>query len=677
VDVYLPSKFAEEDNQEPVLADCSSLSLTDPVVASLLATAALTIVHVYPKDVSDKAGPSRELKELLGSASRPRSMVVLIRDVETWKSQSRAILDATMDVFKANVAIIIDVPNFMKSVLDRGTIYKMVYNNIHSVWGKAVKGFITPSLSVLRRGGSKSPNVMSLVESSSSLTQQLWAILEAENVGGNRVSTRLFPFSTATTRLLQLKRDERRVREEGGIDTEQSLTLIAKERGSWNSFLSNSQPSRAIQWFCKLIVSAKVSDSWTLARIAHEVNEALNYWKQPIMEPLLKEQRECMDAGDVKGAQEVHAQIEELNISIDSFWTELETLTSPDSPWEQAPVLEADVELIHAAYAFSILAGAPIQLLKGAPLRLTDTAFLKAILAAGTASMMAAESGGVIASQQILVVSVIGAQSSAKSTLLNFLFGCNFVTRAGRCTRGLYASFLRLQDGRLLVVLDTEGLLSIESNPGESGDVFDGQMTLLAMACSQLVLINHKGEVSRQLQDLLEVCMFALKHLRVTNFQPDIFFVLRDQHDRSPTVHEDMLRHMKRHLSGCASRLGLKLEDVLRLNASSIHLLPSAYVSQGVLNEAFPEEVLKLRASVLRVLNETVARQTEADSSRMGAWHTLEQWYTHCNSVWETLVQFGHNLLHNLGTIMSFSDNPLNRLVLSREFKSCLFPKKL
>ncbi|TEB18085.1 hypothetical protein C9890_0479 [Perkinsus sp. BL_2016] len=359
-----------------------------------------------------------------------------------------------------------------------------------------------------------------------------------------------------------------------------------------------------------------------------------------------------MDAGDLKEAQEIQAQIEELNISIDAFWTELEILTCPESPWEQATALVTDIEAIHQAYAYSILAGAPIQLLKGTPLRLTDMAFLKTILAAGNSAKSTTSTN---IDQQILVVSVIGAQSSAKSTLLNFLFGSNFVTRAGRCTRGLYASFMRLEDGRLLVVLDTEGLLSIESNPDEQGDVFDGQMTLLAMACSQLVLINHKGEVSRQLQDLLEVCMFALKHLRVTNFQPDIFFVLRDQHDRSPTVHEDMLRHMKRHLAGCASRLGLKLEDVLRLNASSIHLLPSAYVSQvdpmsgketSAVNETFPEEVVKLRSSVLKVLNETVSRQSDSDSSRMGAWHTLDQWYTHCNTVWETLIQFGHNLLH-------------------------------
>ena len=654
VDIYFsdnhgPKTVNGKQSVETVVADCSGLPLTDPTMCSLMAAAAVAIVHVYPKDVSDKAGPSKELKELLGSG-RSRWLIVLIRDSESWKPQCRGILDATIDAFKASIAITIEVPNYLKSSIDRVTIYKTVYNNVQSVWGKVLKGCYTPSLSILRKGGNGSSPNKTVMELTSPLSRELWALLDEEK-SGNRVSTKTFPFSTANTRLLQLKRDERRVREDGGVDCEQALTLIAKERGSWNSFLASSQPSRTIQWFCRIINLIGAGDSWKLARLAFEINETLDEWKQPQIEPLMKQQRELMDAGDMKGAQEIHAQIEELNISMDSFWTELEVLTSPDSPWEQATVLEADIESIHQAFAYSILAGAPVQLLKGTPLRLTDTAFLKSILAAGTASMGKRSA----ADQQIVVVSVIGAQSSAKSTLLNFLFGCNFVTRAGRCTRGLYASFLRLDDGRLMVVLDTEGLLSIESNPGESGDVFDGQMTLLAMACSQLVLINHKGEVSRQLQDLLEVCMFALKHLRVTNFQPDIFFVLRDQHDRSPTVHEDMLRHMKRHLSGCANRLGLKLEDVLRLNASSIHLLPSAYVSQilpmngkevPMINEAFPEEVLRLRASVMGVLNETIARQADSDTGRMGAWHTLEQWYTHCNTVWETLTQFGHNLLH-------------------------------
>jgi len=39
-----------------------------------------------------------------------------------------------------------------------------------------------------------------------------------------------------------------------------------------------------------------------------------------------------------------------------------------------------------------------------------------------------------------MIVSIIGPQSTGKSTLLNFLFGTNFQMSAGRCTRGLYAS---------------------------------------------------------------------------------------------------------------------------------------------------------------------------------------------------------------------------------------------
>ena len=39
-----------------------------------------------------------------------------------------------------------------------------------------------------------------------------------------------------------------------------------------------------------------------------------------------------------------------------------------------------------------------------------------------------------------IVVSIFGPQSSGKSTLLNYCFGCKFLTSAGRCTRGIYGS---------------------------------------------------------------------------------------------------------------------------------------------------------------------------------------------------------------------------------------------
>ena len=60
--------------------------------------------------------------------------------------------------------------------------------------------------------------------------------------------------------------------------------------------------------------------------------------------------------------------------------------------------------------------------------------------------------GRTLHNRELLVISVIGGQSSAKSTLMNYLFGCGFTTAAGRCTKGLYASLMQASDGRLLLL---------------------------------------------------------------------------------------------------------------------------------------------------------------------------------------------------------------------------------
>ena len=39
---------------------------------------------------------------------------------------------------------------------------------------------------------------------------------------------------------------------------------------------------------------------------------------------------------------------------------------------------------------------------------------------------------------RVIVVCVIGPQSSGKSTLMNFAFGTQFFTSTGRCTKGIY-----------------------------------------------------------------------------------------------------------------------------------------------------------------------------------------------------------------------------------------------
>jgi ABC-type lipoprotein export system ATPase subunit len=70
-----------------------------------------------------------------------------------------------------------------------------------------------------------------------------------------------------------------------------------------------------------------------------------------------------------------------------------------------------------------------------------------------------------ITTDRVAVVSILGPQSSGKSTLLNFLFGCDFATSEGRCTKGIYGNYFKFSNGAKyncdgVFLIDTEGLFA-------------------------------------------------------------------------------------------------------------------------------------------------------------------------------------------------------------------------
>ena len=91
-------------------------------------------------------------------------------------------------------------------------------------------------------------------------------------------------------------------------------------------------------------------------------------------------------------------------------------------------------------------------------------------------------------------MTILGPQSSGKSTLLNYLVGAKFRVSASRCTRGLNAMMLRtdFEEAKEILILDSEGLFSIE----RSDPKFDRRLAIFCMAVSNVLLINIKGKLS-------------------------------------------------------------------------------------------------------------------------------------------------------------------------------------
>eukprot|EP00929_Paragymnodinium_shiwhaense_P086744 TRINITY_DN47195_c0_g1_i2.p1 TRINITY_DN47195_c0_g1~~TRINITY_DN47195_c0_g1_i2.p1 ORF type:complete len:1807 (+),score=412.93 TRINITY_DN47195_c0_g1_i2:393-5813(+) len=705
------------------------------VLALTVTGGAVCLLHCGIADFHHKTGAvGKELQALLTSlstatapgagadAGRCRGVVILLRDMsaETWAARKEAV-EASLQPFNLVLGVIAvdDLRTFRSPARRAAAVERyraLVEEVLPNVAKAAPSGRASSSPEDLRQTynfllngqlplaaqGVAPPAAVdaSQMVSGNRLNGEFLGILGKAYATGATASV-LFPLTAVHRRLTQLRREELEgvgsstTNSTGGtsstttpIASSDTLPGTGKTRLEQLRLEEDKARKRAaeMQRLEKDLAAVASSDALTFFRrvvasalpeeriaVLTELAMHLEAWKEPLVLPLLKRQRELLDKDEelrkaraAKGGgggqatpsaveealhqelADVAEKFTELDFSMDSFWCELELLVQRQEKNGAGNGSAFTKE--RACWQWLLGNGQPFQLLQGRPLHMAG-GFLRSVLEAiGNPHKGAAKGAADAAPRGIFVVSVIGAQSSAKSTLMNFLFGCGFAVRAGRCTRGLYASYFRPGGGRPdMLVLDSEGLLSLSSE----GSAFDGQIALMCMTCSHLVLVNHKGELSRQLQDLLEVSLFAMRHLRLSRLQPRLAFVLRDQHDRSRSVHEDMLKQMRSHLEDAARTLGAPLEDLIRLDSTAVFLLPSAItveLRQGKevfwTSELFAREVMQLRSEIFRWLDEDAAKKPTADGRGPLEFSSLAHWYDHASGAWDTLVQFGSQLLH-------------------------------
>ena len=132
--------------------------------------------------------------------------------------------------------------------------------------------------------------------------------------------------------------------------------------------------------------------------------------------------------------------------------------------------------------------------------------------------------------KKMLVVSVLGVQSSGKSTLLNSMFGVDFCVGAGRCTKGVYAQLLPVQreggDGfsfEYILLLDTEGIRAFGNS--SAGIKRDNEISTLVIGLSDLTIMNVMGEHFNDLQDVIQIAVHAFLRMHMQNIERKCIFI--------------------------------------------------------------------------------------------------------------------------------------------------------
>ncbi|KAL3312048.1 Up-regulator of cell proliferation [Cichlidogyrus casuarinus] len=232
-----------------------------------------------------------------------------------------------------------------------------------------------------------------------------------------------------------------------------------------------------------------------------------------------------------------------------------------------------------------------------------------------------------ISDAKVVILSVLGVQSSFKSTLLNIMFGESFKTGLGKCTEGIHATLLTLDSGMRkilnythILVLDVEGLQSTEKREENDANDFDRQDNELATAVvcmSDLCLINFRGESVTALEGTLEICMFAIARMVAINECKICCQTEFVHHNIEGVNAEQKTEELRKTIHNKFERAK---KDVMReegeyldpnfLNKSFViesdkppTYLPNYKNESGVYQRAYTEKIAQLKKKILGKLN--------------------------------------------------------------------------
>lgn len=180
-----------------------------------------------------------------------------------------------------------------------------------------------------------------------------------------------------------------------------------------------------------------------------------------------------------------------------------------------------NISLLPQLAAELMISGYPLELMDGdaahVPLNWIDAVLKEVITQLGD--------------KRIFVLSVLGVQSTGKSTMLNAMFGLQFAVSAGRCTRGAFMQLVELsQDMKMqqsydyVLVIDTEGLRALEL-AGKATLHHDNELATFVIGLGDTTLINIFGENPAEMQDILQIAVQAFLRMKKVKLSPRCVFV--------------------------------------------------------------------------------------------------------------------------------------------------------
>ncbi|KAA0703794.1 Interferon-induced very large GTPase 1 [Triplophysa tibetana] len=324
--------------------------------------------------------------------------------------------------------------------------------------------------------------------------------------------------------------------------------------------------------------------------------------------------QKCQDVvGNKEEIAEHDKRISNSSLGIEHFMREMSQLYEAAVLHSEGSPYQKQLEKLPRLCAGLLFDGFPLELVDGDASSVPVT-WLTSVLSELNTLVMP--------NNKLVVVTVLGVQSSGKSTLLNTMFGVQFAVSSGRCTRGAFMQLIRVKDDfkvelnncDYILIIDTEGLKSPELAQLDNSYEHDNELATLVVGLSDVAIINIAMENSTEMKDILQILVHAFLRMKEIGKKHKYLFVHQNVADVS--AHDSNMRDRKFLLDQLneMTQAAAKMENKLKFNKftdlmeydtdTGDHYIPGLWHGNppmAPVNTGYSESVYALKKDIMEI----------------------------------------------------------------------------
>ena len=434
-------------------------------------------------------------------------------------------------------------------VIDKepGEFLKSVQNKIHKYLGDILE----PKHSLNTRfdkfkNESLKENISGALEISALILKEMGRIRDSEETLRHKIKKDLFPLQSIVKFYAQKQREETRctdLKKKNAIQRELS-DFKATQYKSIKSGLPD------VMWsFVTYLIAC---DEPKLLNYIYYVQDKLDTWCKEnistIKAELIESVKKLSNLTEKLGSEEVKDnrvliqkeiefeknacenlsnKINDVSVGVENLFREIGLIFETVSRYEKEKELPAELVMhskkLPELAALSLLKGLAIEIMDGDGLNVPVNWICNVFY---NLRKYFKEYVGIDHEPNIFVLTVLGTQSTGKSTLLNTMFGLEYPVGSGRCTKGAFLQLVPLSFNKsnfdAIFVIDTEGLGAPENY---GNNTHDNEIATLVLGISNLTIINVMGELPTNVENFLQISTCALMRMNMVDFHPSCIFV--------------------------------------------------------------------------------------------------------------------------------------------------------